>query len=77
MLQHVGDIFDHFGLLDASWSSWELMLENLGSQDGEVEAQDGQVEAQEGVREANMEAQDRIPRVKRIRQDGGGKRSVA
>ena len=41
MLEHFDDIFDHFGVLDASWSSWELMLENLEGQDEEVEAQDG------------------------------------
>ena len=38
MLEHFDDIFAHVGLLDASWSSWELMLENLEGQDGEVEA---------------------------------------
>ena len=36
MLEHFEDIFDHFGVLDASWSSWELMLENLEGQDGAV-----------------------------------------
>ena len=41
MLEHFDDIFDHLGLKVASWSSWELMLENLEGQDEEVEAQDG------------------------------------
>ena len=41
MLEHFGDFFVHFELLDASWSSWEFIVENLEGQDGEVEAQDG------------------------------------
>lgn len=54
MLEHFDDIFDHLELLDASWSSWELMLENLEGKDEEVEAQDG-------VREGKVVAQERIP----------------
>ena len=37
MLEHFDDIFAHVGLLDASWNSWELKLENLEGQDGKLE----------------------------------------